>query len=281
MIQYASMQTVTWLTALTVFILLWAGTRTFPLIPVIHFLKKLASSPRYLLHFGALLAILFLNKWELTLEENMNISSDFTGFIHSLEGGFVSGLQNLFYAPWMTSFLSFMYLIVFQSLLIVSIGIYTYKKNYQLFYATCYAVMLNYLIAIPFYLFFPVKEVWAFDPTVQFRMLDVFPSFESQYRELSGLDNCFPSLHTSMSVTMAMLAFRSGIKGWAWFCGISASIIIFSIFYLGIHWLTDMLGGVMLGLFASLMGVRIAQLRSLPGKALGKVGMLYARDEAK
>jgi membrane-associated phospholipid phosphatase len=37
-----------------------------------------------------------------------------------------------------------------------------------------------------------------------------------------------------------------------------AGIIIFSIFYLGIHWVVDMVAGVVLGMVASVISLRVA-----------------------
>lgn len=260
MILFDSMKTVTIYTTITVIFLLWYGAYANPFRIGGIFLKELATNRKYLLHLGAVMAILFLNKIELQIEENINYTWDFTALFQSIEGDFVSNLQQLFHNDILTTVLAFIYIVVFQAIMIASIGIYTYQsKDHKMFYATCYAIMINYLVAIPFYLFFPVNEVWAHDSNVSFLMLDVFPNFETEYRALSGLDNCFPSLHTSISVTLAVLAIHSGIKRWAWFCGIIAACVIFSIFYLGIHWLIDMCGGALLGLFASKMGIRLSE----------------------
>ena len=135
-------------------------------------------------------------------------------------------------------------------------------------YATCYAIIINYAVAIPFYLYLPVNEVWSYAPAgVRFVMLDIFPKFEQEYRPLSGLNNCFPSLHTSISVTMALLAFRSGNRLWMIITSIAAILIVFGIFYLGIHWLTDMFGGVLLAVLASSLGIQLSRmtLRSTEG----------------
>ncbi|MBW7476245.1 phosphatase PAP2 family protein [Paenibacillus oenotherae] len=260
MVLFDSMTTVTIYTTITVIFLIWYGALANPFSIGGLFVKELVTNRKYLFHFIALLAILFLNKIELQIEQNMNYTSDFTAWFQSLEGDFVSNLQQLFHNDMLTTFLAFIYVVVFQALMIASIGIYTYQsKDRVMFYATCYAIMLNYLVAIPFYLFFPVNEVWAHDSSVAFLMLDAFPNFESEYRALSGLDNCFPSLHTSISVTLAILAIRSGNKRWAWFCSIVAACVIFSIFYLGIHWFIDMCGGVLLGVFASTTGIYLSK----------------------
>ncbi|WP_410772576.1 phosphatase PAP2 family protein [Fontibacillus sp. BL9] len=62
--------------------------------------------------------------------------------------------------------------------------------------------------------------------------------FEQEVKELQT--------STSISITIAFLAVRSGNRRWGFFASISAVIIVFSIFYLGIHWLSDMLGGLFL-----------------------------------
>ncbi|MBB3109927.1 membrane-associated phospholipid phosphatase [Paenibacillus phyllosphaerae] len=260
MVLFDNMTTVAIYTTLTVIVLLWYGARTNPFRIGGLFVKELTTSRSFLLHFAGLLAILFCNKIELKIENAyIDNSVNFAGLFQSIEGNFVSNLQHTFENPILTTVLSFIYVVVFQSLMITSIGIYTYQdKTKRMFYAICYAIMINYFIAIPFFLFFPVDEVWYHDPTVRFLMLDVFPNFETEYRALSGLNNCFPSLHTSISVTIAVLAIRSGNKRWAWFCSIICLCVLFSIFYLGIHWLIDMCGGLVLGLFASTVGLKLS-----------------------
>ncbi|MFD2880164.1 phosphatase PAP2 family protein [Paenibacillus rhizoplanae] len=115
-----------------------------------------------------------------------------------------------------------------QAVLAASLGIYLLDNNRVILYATCYTIILTYAIAIPFYLYFPVNEVWSYAPAgVRFIMLDAFPKFEQEYRPLSGLNNCFPSLHTAISVSMALLAYRSGNRRWMVISTISAVIIVF------------------------------------------------------
>lgn len=206
-----------------------------------------------------MIGVLLINKFELAWEQNMDYNVDFTPWVFQLEGHFVQAFQNLFYTPWITSVTSFFYLAVFQALIIASLGIYAGDRRGVFLYATCFTVIINYLIAIPFYLFFPVNETWAYPPSgVSFIMLEAFPNFNTIYRPFSGLNNCFPSLHTSLSVSMAILAVRSGNRRWAIFAVLSAFIIVFSIFYLGIHWLTDMIGGLALATLASWLGIKLA-----------------------
>lgn len=258
-----SMTEATMMIAAAVFFLLLFALRENPLRAAGAFTHNLFTNVKYLLHFAALLAILFFNKLELVIEHRMNDIADFTPHIYRLEGGFVPLIQQLFEHRWLTELSVFFYVIVFPALIAVSIALYTYRKQYKLFNAVCYALMFNYMLAIPFYLFFPVSEVWSFHPDVKFLMQRVFPTFELEYRPLSGLNNCLPSLHTSISVTMAVLAGRSNNAFWKMFTKCSAAFIMFSILYLGVHWLTDTFAGLALGFVASKLALRISEGRPL------------------
>ncbi|GMK38359.1 hypothetical protein PCCS19_14130 [Paenibacillus sp. CCS19] len=281
MVLFDNMGSVTLYTVLVVTALLTYGVAGNPFAVGLDFLKNMITSPKYFIHFVALLAILFLNKSEMHIERNMDYSANFTHWFKSIEGSFVANLQHAFENTALTTGLVFLYVVVLQSLIVASILMYSYRsKSKEMFYATCYAIMLNYFIAIPFFLFFPINEVWSYDSNVKFLMLEAFPKFETEYRPLSGLNNCFPSLHTSISTTLAILAVKSGNKKWAVLVCTCALLTIFSIFYLGIHWLIDMFGGLMLATFASVVGLKLAKMNvlRLPEQLPSR---LFAREEVK
>ncbi|GIP31395.1 phosphatase PAP2 family protein [Paenibacillus sp. J2TS4] len=262
MFSFHTMTEVTIWTGITVIVLLLATTQSNPIPVAGSFIQQLFTSRRIFLHLAAVLAILLVNRMELWLEEIIPAQPDFTPAIYQLEGDLVASIQHFFEHPALTSLSTFFYVVVFQAVMIVSIALYIYQKQYKLFYAVCYALIINYVVAIPFYLFFPVFEAWSFHPDVRLLILDSFPTFEQTYRSLSGLDNCFPSLHTSLSVTMAVIALKSGNRFWGWFASLTAAFIIFSIFYMGIHWVTDAVAGSVLGVSASLIALRISQGRA-------------------
>lgn len=266
MLVFQSMMHVTITIACTVFILMLTALRQQPFRAAGQFVQEIVTSRKYFIHFIAMIAILCFNKIEISLENHMQPIADFTPSIYKFEGNFVFVFQRLLETPWLTYTLSFFYIVVFPALTITSILIYTFQKNYKLYYAICYALMLNYMIAIPFYLFFPVNEVHAYHPEVKFLILQAFPTFETEYRPLSDLDNCIPSLHTSISISVALIALRSQNTFWRRFVPISALIIIASIFYLGIHWLTDMAAGLVLGVFAAQLALRLSEGRLLLGE---------------
>ncbi|RCX22441.1 PAP2 superfamily protein [Fontibacillus phaseoli] len=260
---FHSMQTISWFTLLVLILFVLISFFQNPWNAVVALAGEFLRSKKFMWTFLFMIGVLLLNRYELAWEDKLSYSADFTPWIFQLEGHFVRQFQTLFHAPWVTGITSFFYLIVFQSLILASLFIYAGEKRTVFLHATCCAVILNYLIAIPFYFLFPVNEVWSYPPSgVSFYMLEAFPEFETVYRPLSGLNNCFPSLHTSISVTMAILAVRSGNRRWGFLASISAVIIVFSIFYLGIHWLTDMIGGLLLAGVSSTLALKWARRRN-------------------
>lgn len=257
---FESIQTISLLTGLISIMFIWICSTRNPLTAISSLVRELLTSRRFLLLVIFMVGVLLINKFELTWEKNMDYNVDFTPWVFELEGHFVQAFQDLFHSPWITHVTSFFYLVVFQALIIASLGIFAGDRRGVFLYATCFTVIINYLIAIPFYLFVPVNEVWSYPQSgATFIMLEAFPNFNTIYRPLSGLDNCFPSLHTSISVSMAILAVRSGNRRWAVIAVISAFIIVFSIFYLGIHWMSDMVAGVALATLASGLGIKLAK----------------------
>ncbi|MBO8172609.1 MAG: phosphatase PAP2 family protein [Bacillaceae bacterium] len=256
---YDSSFTIVLSISVTTYLIIWYVLRINPFHTLSGFVRDLLHNRTVLIHFVAMLAILLFNKIELLIEKMMDVKNDFTPLIYQFEGDFVLWIQKYFQNEVLTFILTYFYVIVFTALLIASLLIYHYSKDHSSFYALCYGIMMNYMIAIPFFLFFPVNEVWYHHPDVRFLILDVYPGFESGYRNLSGIDNCFPSLHTSLSLTMAFIAIKSKHPRFGRIVMFSALVIIFSIFYLGIHWLADMTAGSLLAMFIVSVAFRLAE----------------------
>lgn len=190
--------------------------------------------------------ILMWNKLELVIEEKWIQVADKSSYFFSWEGHSVEWIQDTFYHPFVTHYATFFYVFVLTATFVASVLIYSVNKETGVLHQFFYAMCCNYLFAIPFYLFLPVNEVWSVQEGVRFLIPDIFPQFESTYRNMSGINNCFPSLHTSLSFTVFLIALRGKNTLFKIITGISTVTIIFSIFYLGIHWITDSIGGILL-----------------------------------
>lgn len=244
---------------LTVLFMVYFVLQRNPLFPVLGIIRDIFSKKILIWHFFALLVVLILNKIQQTIEKEMKGVGDFTPWVYSVEGNSVYYIQHFFQNDVLTFVLTYFYIIVFTAMMIVSFIIYHAYQEDRSFYALFYGIMINYLIAIPFYLFFPVNEVWYYHTKVDFLIPQVYSNFEQEYRVLSGLNNCFPSLHTSLSVTMAVIALKSRVPRIGTLLSCCAGVIIFSIFYLGIHWVLDMMAGVGLGLMAAAFALRLSE----------------------
>lgn len=244
---------------ITILVMVSYILRSNPLLPVMGLIRDVATKKILIWHFSALLVVLILNKIQQLVEKEMKGVEDFTWWVYRTEGNIVYYIQHFFLHDGLTFILTYFYIIVFTAMMFVSFIVYHAYQEYKAFYALFYGIMLNYLIAIPFYLFFPVNEVWYVHSKVEFLIPQVYPNFEQEYRALSGLNNCFPSLHTSLSVTMAVIALKSRIPRIGTLYSACAAVIIFSIFYLGIHWVLDMVAGVGLGLFSATFALRLSE----------------------
>ncbi len=138
-----------------------------------------------------------------------------------------------------------------------SIVIYVYLDDFKQVKATALGYLLNYLVAMPFFLFAPVYEAWHVIKGVSPLIFSVSPIANNFIIGVNGINNCFPSLHTSLVITIAVIASYSKRKKWKIFAWISAISIVLSTLYLGIHWITDVVGGTILGLFAAYIGYNI------------------------
>lgn len=210
--------------------------------------KRLINSPHLVAIVGLMTMVLMVNKLELNIESNLLqnvVTWDYTPLVHQLEGNLTALIQS-YSKKSLTSLFTFMYVFVFPALIWGSFLVYNQNGEDNMVKRLFYGFILNYIIAIPFYLFVPVNEVWYFSTKVQPLISQVYLDYDTKYRLLSGLNNCFPSLHTSISLTMALLARESKSRRW-WYIAITCAVtIMFSTLYLGIHWVTDVIGGVVL-----------------------------------
>ena len=76
------------------------------------------------------------------------------------------------------------------------------------------------------------------------------------------MDNCFPSLHVSMTTSILWLARRHGPPGMvrlAWFVALGTA---FTVVALGVHWALDVASGVPFGILCGALGARLARFAS-------------------
>ncbi len=151
---------------------------------------------------------------------------------------------------------SFSYFLVFPLLLLGTAAVLVRRKQVRPFRVFTLALTTNYLLSLPFFIFFPVPERWAYPAANATLWSDLLSTHLIEIiRPISGLDNCFPSVHVSFSIITLIVAYRFGLR-FRHSIACLALTVVLSTFALGIHWLPDLaMGSVMAALSFGLASV--------------------------
>ena len=191
------------------------------------------------------------------------IGVNVTGTIHAVEGAFVADLQS-FATPALTAYFSFVYVFGYVFLLTFPVVLYALHDDTRPLSATLVAYALNYGIGLVCYVLFVAYGPRNFMPgAVESLLFTNWPEVQLLTSQVNENTNVFPSLHTSLSATVAILAarYRSAAPGWLPIATLGAASVGVATMYLGIHWLTDVLAGVLLAGFSVAVGSRYAEAK--------------------
>jgi len=198
----------------------------------------------------------------------------FTHYVHQLEGDATLWVQDTFSNGLLTELLSFHYLFVYLFLIWFSPMYYILCRDEAMADKAVLNYFIIYVLAVPFYLFFNVEVTSSFIPGMDALLYhnDWNLFF---FTEVDPLDNGIPSLHVGIPVGLLIinrLHVRDlGIGMGEWrhkefdlFVAVNVPIYLFSIQYLGIHWITDLVPGLVLAIICALFTHRMQpKLRSL------------------
>lgn len=211
-----------------------------------------------LVAFSVILADVLLTAVDHTFTEAVTRSrgEDFTSLIWRIESGWIEHYQTWTWIP-LTWYMGWVYIIVFPALVPWAMAVFDYLGETRRNISLLIGYIMNYVLVLPFYIFFPVRECHEYPPAQEsLRLLldDIDPAVMQLLRPMSGIDNCFPSFHTSLAVTIALFALRSGRRAFAVAASVMVISIILSTMYLGIHWFTDVGAGIVVGILAYVLG---------------------------
>ncbi|OYR86272.1 inositol phosphorylceramide synthase, partial [Halorubrum sp. E3] len=174
-----------------------------------------------------------------------------TALIYGLEGGFVAWVQATFASPALTAYFSRVYVYGYAFLVAFPAIAYLALPRTADLRRLLVAYALNYGIGLVLYtLVFAHGPRNVMPDMVTPLLFTNQPDVILLASEVNQNSNVFPSLHTSLSVTVGTFAVltRDEYPLWtavaAW---LSLSVVIATM-YLGIHWLTDVIGGTALAL---------------------------------
>ncbi|MCI0734515.1 MAG: TIR domain-containing protein [Methylococcaceae bacterium] len=110
-----------------------------------------------------------------------------------------------------------------------------------------FSLIINYLLSLPFFLFFPVPERWAYPESGTILLSDLLSTrLIELIRPISGLDNCFPSVHVSFSILAILTGYWFKTR-WRHCILLLGLTVVLSTFALGIHWIPDVVLGIAMG----------------------------------
>jgi hypothetical protein len=190
----------------------------------------------------------------------------FTRLIYGLEGTVVAAFQTIASTP-LTVFFTAAYLVGFPTIVLFTyFKLKAHDEREARRYALAYVVLV--LLAVPFFVFFPVGIPALYAPVdIEPLIFQLSPVIRAGMLATDTMVKAFPSLHTGLSVLAALYA-RKADEKYAATAFALAGVIVFSTFYLGIHWLTDAGFAVVLVAIAYVISRRIDPDRVLPVPAV-------------
>ena len=180
-------------------------------------------------------------------ELDLFVNYDCTHYIEYIEGDIVAVFQS-YTDPALTYLMTFVYLVIFSSVMIFTFLILAYTEQMRALKMFSLVFVLNYLIAFPFYLLFPVKVTGYALSEVQPLMYELHPMIYEGITTVDPLDNCFPSLHAALIFGALLVINTTDLRRYTTFLTFAFLIIVFATLYLGVHWVTDIVAGMMLSL---------------------------------
>lgn len=222
----------------------------------------------YLLLVGA---VLFINSFLRDIGPTLSwmIGWRITDDIFLLEGNFVGWLQTYSH-PLADLYFSYIYIYGYIFMLVFPIVAYFVLTDDRPVREAAIAYALNYGIGLICYtLFIAYGPRNVIPDTVDQVLYLYWPESNMLTTEVNANVNVFPSLHTSLAVTVALLAYRTRNEYplWVPIAGLLALSVAFSTMYLGIHWLTDVIAGIAL----AVISVGAAMWFTSPARKDGKL----------
>jgi membrane-associated phospholipid phosphatase len=228
---------------------------------------------KYRWHFmmlgGLFLLKTLIMSFETTVEGSFGY--DATGLIHTIEGDAVLAVQTAFLNEAMTIAMGVVYIGSFLFVYVFSILLFSYANKFKTVSQLMFMNLVLLVISIPFY-FFLIVYVTSWPLVNEPNATAVVPGMEAllyNYNDqvhgffvsYDTFNNSFPSMHIGYPAAILILLVRNqpGFKGYKMFLGVIIFLTALSIVYLGIHWLVDILGGIVVAFAAVLLAERYAE----------------------
>lgn len=235
-------------------------------------LDNLHAHAPYLIVIGIVMLVMRLeNVFDLDITAALGL--DWTPHVEAIEGDIVARFQEAVRHPFLDVFFHTIYVTVYALYHVVAMVGFAVAGKTGMVKRFTVTWTLVYAVALPFYILAPINETWTTNPEYGcYGSLEgPFGSFATDTEgvlhdecgdesgivfAISSINNCFPSLHNAFAWALPFLLLKSGWRRLGAFTSVIAFLITVSTFYLGIHWVTDMVAGVLLAWVVTSVAVR-------------------------
>ncbi|MBV22900.1 MAG: hypothetical protein CMA53_02220 [Euryarchaeota archaeon] len=185
----------------------------------------------------------------------------FTHWIYAIEGDWTNQIQEFFLNDNLTNLLSGHYLFMYLFMIWFSPMYYILCRDEIMADKAALNYFVIYLLSVPLYLFFNVEVTSSYISD-----MDALLYHDSYtlafFTDNDPMDNAIPSLHVGLPISLLIInrlhCRKLGIdfKDWRhkefdYFIQFNVIIYLFSIQYLGIHWIVDIIPGIILAIITS------------------------------
>jgi len=201
---------------------------------------------------------------EVAADLSWVIGLNITAFIQSAEQGTVALIQSVATPP-ATAYFSFVYVFGYPLLTVFPVLLYAVVEESRPFRELVIAFVLNDVFGVFGYVLF-VSYGPRNTAIAEQLLYTTYPQAQFLTAAVNANSNVFPSLHTSISVTVAYMAWRTrhSAPRWWYLAAPMAASIAFATMYLGIHWVLDVVAGTALGVGCVRLAVRTVDAGYVP-----------------
>ena len=245
-------------------IICWYFTRHQPgeRVPLRKWAEEFHNKRYYLHAIGYVVIIRWKSITDKLNEPMKSRTGHWTDWVYSLEGDITKWVQDFFRNDVLTEFLNFHYLFIYLFLIYVTTVYFAFSGDRDMTDKVTLNYLLIYALAVPYYLFFNVEVTSSWIPGMD-ALLYQEGWYTVFYALHDPLDNAVPSLHVAIPFGILMLNYlhvkEAGgtLRKWRhWpyhvFVLINTLLFIFTILYLGIHWVVDIPLGLLIGSLGAL-----------------------------
>ena len=179
---------------------------------------------------------------------------DMTPYVYAIEGDIVLWVQQELRNAALDQMLTHFYVMGFMTATFASFLYPIYFDDRHMADRVSLSMFWVYIIAIPFFLFFNVGVTGNHIPSMQTIAYDLTPEIHNWFTRIDPFSNGMPSLHIGLPFAIWLTMQRWDEDGrWANYRNFLIAFMLvtaFSIIYLGIHWIVDIIGGMAVAILA-------------------------------